>query len=121
MSDLGAMADIPTSVPIDAPAEQEALAAVNETVPVYSGLACVPPTLMFWKVIVGLAIGIAASFVATRVLSTYLYATRATDPVTLVAVCVAFIAAGAASFVAPAWRATAVDPLLGSIVTLPLI
>jgi putative ABC transport system permease protein len=62
-------------------------------------------------VIVGLVIGVAASFATTRVLSTYLYATTATDPVTLAAVCVAFIAAGAASCLAPAWRATAVDPL----------
>ena len=62
-------------------------------------------------VITGLAIGIAASFVATRVLSTYLYATRATDPATLALVCVALLVAGAASCVAPAWRATAVDPL----------
>jgi putative ABC transport system permease protein len=62
-------------------------------------------------VVVGLVIGIAASFAATRVLSTYLYATRATDPVTLALVSVAFLAAGAASCVAPAWRATAVDPL----------
>jgi putative ABC transport system permease protein len=63
-------------------------------------------------VLVGLVIGIAASFAATRVLSTYLYATRATDPVTLALVSVAFLAAGAASCVAPAWRATAVDPLI---------
>ena len=62
-------------------------------------------------VIAGLAIGIAASFVATRVLSTYLYATRATDPATLALVCAAFLVAGGASCVAPAWRATAVDPL----------
>jgi putative ABC transport system permease protein len=62
-------------------------------------------------VIAGLAIGIAGSFAATRVLSTYLYATTVTDPATLALVCLAFLIAGGASCLAPAWRATAVDPL----------
>jgi len=60
----------------------------------------------------GLAIGIVASLAATRVLSTYLFDTTATDPVTFVVVAVAFLAAGAIACLGPAWRATTVDPML---------
>jgi putative ABC transport system permease protein len=60
---------------------------------------------------VGLIVGIALSLAATKVLSAYLFATRATDPLTLVFVCVVFLVAGAVSCLGPAWRATSVDPL----------
>jgi len=62
-------------------------------------------------VAIGLAAGIALSFVATKVLSAYLYATRPTDPLTLALVCVAFLGAGVVSCLGPAWRATSADPL----------
>jgi predicted permease len=59
----------------------------------------------------GLIAGIALSFAATKVLSAYLFATRATDPVTLVFVCMTFLVAGVLSCLGPAWRATSADPL----------
>ena len=61
---------------------------------------------------IGLAIGVAASIAATRVLSSYLFQTTPTDPLTLVIVCAAFAAAGIAACLGPAWRATTVDPML---------
>jgi putative ABC transport system permease protein len=60
----------------------------------------------------GLVIGIGASFALARVLQSYLYQTTPTDPVTLVGVSLAFIAAGALACLGPAWRATTVDPML---------
>jgi putative ABC transport system permease protein len=60
----------------------------------------------------GLALGMVASIAATRVLSTYLFDTKATDPMTFVAVGAAFVIAGAAACLGPAWRATTVDPML---------
>jgi len=60
----------------------------------------------------GLLLGMIASFAATRVLSTYLFDTNATDPMTFVAVAGAFVIAGAAACLGPAWRATTVDPML---------
>jgi putative ABC transport system permease protein len=61
---------------------------------------------------VGLALGMAASFAATRVLSTYLFDTKATDPLTFALVACAFVIAGVAACLGPAWRATTVDPML---------
>jgi predicted permease len=63
-------------------------------------------------VAVGLVVGVAGSIAATRVLSAYLFDTRPTDPLTLAGVCVIFAAAGAASCLGPAWRATSADPLV---------
>jgi predicted permease len=60
----------------------------------------------------GLAIGVVASLAATRVLSSYLFGTTATDPVTFIAVVSAFLVAGAAACLGPAWRATTVDPMV---------
>ena len=60
----------------------------------------------------GLAIGIVASLAATRVLSTYLFDTTATDPVTFIVVAAAFLVAKAIACLGPAWRATTVDPML---------
>jgi len=61
---------------------------------------------------VGLAIGFAGSLAATRVLQTYLFDTKPTDPVTFVVVSLAFMVAGAIACLGPAWRATKVDPML---------
>jgi putative ABC transport system permease protein len=60
----------------------------------------------------GLAIGVVLSLAASRVLSTYLFGTEATDPVTFIAVAIAFLVAGAVACLGPAWRATTVDPML---------
>jgi ABC-type antimicrobial peptide transport system permease subunit len=62
-------------------------------------------------VVVGLAIGIAGSLAATKVLSAYLFATRPSDPMTLALVSIALLVTGVLSCLAPAWRATSVDPL----------
>jgi putative ABC transport system permease protein len=61
---------------------------------------------------VGLAIGFAGSLAATRVLQTYLFDTKPTDPVTFLLVVLAFMAAGAIACLGPALRATKVDPML---------
>jgi ABC-type antimicrobial peptide transport system permease subunit len=63
-------------------------------------------------VICGLVAGLLASFALTRVLSSYLYDTESTDPLTIAAVATAFIAAGALACLGPAWRATRVDPMV---------
>ena len=60
----------------------------------------------------GVAAGLVAAALATRVLSSYLYDTRATDPLTLVAVIVALFLCGIAACIGPAWRATTVDPMV---------
>ncbi len=63
-------------------------------------------------VAIGLAAGILVAAAATRVLSTYLFETKPTDPVTFALVCAAFVMAGVAACLGPAWRATTVDPML---------
>jgi len=60
----------------------------------------------------GLAIGVVASLAATRVLSSYLFETKVSDPITFIAVAIAFLVAGAVACLGPAWRATTVDPML---------
>jgi ABC-type antimicrobial peptide transport system permease subunit len=59
----------------------------------------------------GLVLGAIASLGATRVLATYLFDTKPTDPITFGAVVVAFLLAGIAACLGPAWRATTVDPM----------
>ena len=60
----------------------------------------------------GVAAGLVAAALATRVLSSYLYDTRATDPLTLAAVIAALFLCGIAACIGPAWRATTVDPMV---------
>ena len=60
----------------------------------------------------GLLVGILAAVAVTRVLSSYLFDTRPTDPLTLLLVGAAFVGAGAVACLGPAWRATTVDPML---------
>jgi ABC-type antimicrobial peptide transport system permease subunit len=62
-------------------------------------------------VIVGLVVGIAGSLVLTKVLASYLFATKSSDPVTLGLVALALLVTGVLSCAGPAWRATSVDPL----------
>ena len=72
-------------------------------------------TLVFWDgmrlTLIGLAIGLAGTFAATRVMSSILYGIGAHDPLTI-AVVAAVLAgvAGLACFL-PAWRSTKVDPM----------
>ena len=56
--------------------------------------------------------GIQGPLVVGRVLSAYLYQTAPRDPLIIAAVALAFLAAATAACVAPARRATTVDPLI---------
>jgi putative ABC transport system permease protein len=60
----------------------------------------------------GLAIGIAASVFATRLLAKQLYGVRPTDPQTFLAVAALLVAAALLASYLPARRATRVDPIL---------
>src|SRR4051812_31185344 len=60
----------------------------------------------------GLLVGVVGSLAATRVLSTYLFDTKSTDPLTFTIVSAAFVVAGGVACLGPAWRATQVDPML---------
>jgi putative ABC transport system permease protein len=60
----------------------------------------------------GLAAGILGAAVAGRVLSAYLYQTTPRDPLIIAGVVVAFLAAATLACLAPARRATTVDPLI---------
>lgn len=61
----------------------------------------------------GLVLGIgSAAVLSTRALTAYLYDTQPTDPVTFAFVAVTLLVAGLAACVAPARRATRVDPML---------
>ena len=63
-------------------------------------------------VAIGLAIGLIAAVAMSRALSAYLYQTTPYDPLVLVTVAAAFLAAGAIACLGPARRATMVDPLI---------
>jgi ABC-type antimicrobial peptide transport system permease subunit len=60
----------------------------------------------------GLAIGIAASVFATRLLAKQLYGVKPTDPQTFLAVAALLIGAALLASYLPARRATRVDPIL---------
>ncbi len=60
----------------------------------------------------GLALGLAASLAVTRLLSTFLYATAPTDPLTLACACGVLVVVGLAAGFVPARRAAGVDPLI---------
>ncbi|MEP6491877.1 MAG: ABC transporter permease [bacterium] len=61
-------------------------------------------------VLIGLAIGVPAAFVATRLLSSLLVGVTAWDPVTYAAVIVLLVGTGAVAAAVPARRAARVDP-----------
>ena len=63
-------------------------------------------------VLVGIAIGLVGSLALTRLLSSLLFGTRATDPVTFAAVAMLLVAVAFAACYIPARRATRVDPLI---------
>jgi predicted permease len=61
--------------------------------------------------LVGLLIGIVSASAAGRVLTTYLFHTAPTDPLTFVGVAAALLVTGLLACLGPARRATSVDPL----------
>jgi putative ABC transport system permease protein len=65
-----------------------------------------------WLVGIGLAVGLAASLVANKVLSSELWGVSARDPLTFVVVALVVLAAGIAACWFPARRATRVDPMI---------
>jgi putative ABC transport system permease protein len=59
---------------------------------------------------VGLAIGLVASFLVARLMTSFLYGVRATDPATYAAVCALLTLVVLLACCIPARRATCVDP-----------
>ena len=62
-------------------------------------------------VLVGVGVGVAAAFAATRLLGALLYDVKAVDPVVFAAMSVAMIAVGVLASYMPARRASGVDPI----------
>ena len=62
-------------------------------------------------VLVGIVLGVAGAFAATRLLAAELFAVKATDPIVFVFVAVALALAGLAACIVPARRATKADPI----------
>lgn len=60
----------------------------------------------------GTAIGVAAALAVTRMMSSFLYEVRPTDPATFAAVCVILLSVAALACYLPARRARRVDPLV---------
>ena len=65
-----------------------------------------------WLVGIGLAVGLAASMVANKVLASQLWGVSARDPLTFAAVALVVLVAGVAACWFPARRATRVDPMI---------
>lgn len=61
--------------------------------------------------VLGVVVGLAAAWAATRVLESLLYGLTARDPATMVGAAVVLLAVAALAAVIPAWRATRVDPM----------
>jgi putative ABC transport system permease protein len=60
----------------------------------------------------GVAIGIGGALVLTRLLSASLYGVKATDPLTFCAVPALILVVSAVACLAPAWKATRIDPAI---------
>jgi ABC-type lipoprotein release transport system permease subunit len=59
----------------------------------------------------GLVLGLAVSAAVTRLLESMLYRTQALDPGVFVVVSGALVVVAAAACLAPAWRASRLDPM----------
>ena len=62
-------------------------------------------------VTLGAAVGVAGALLVTRLMTTFLYGVRATDPVTYVSVTLGLMTVAVVASVIPARRATRIDPL----------
>ena len=62
-------------------------------------------------VLTGVAIGLAAAFILTRVMSTLLFGVSPTDPLTFVSISIVLIGVAVLASYIPALRATRVDPM----------
>jgi ABC-type antimicrobial peptide transport system permease subunit len=65
-----------------------------------------------WLVLAGIAIGLPATLLATRLISTLLFGLSAADPLTLVAATLLLPAVATLAAFLPARRAARVDPLV---------
>src|SRR6185437_6437041 len=63
-------------------------------------------------VLVGVAIGIVGALAASRLLTSYLFEVKPSDPVTFLAVALVLAAVALLASMAPALRATKVDPMI---------
>ena len=63
-----------------------------------------------WMIAIGVASGLALSLAAGRLLSTLLFGVRPLDATTFALVALLLVLTAAASVLAPAWRATRIDP-----------
>jgi putative ABC transport system permease protein len=62
--------------------------------------------------LIGLGVGLAATFALTRVMSTLLYGVSATDSVIFIGISLLIIVVALAAIFIPARRATKVDPIV---------
>ncbi len=71
--------------------------------------------LILWQglrvTILGLLIGLGCAFVATRLVGSWLFGVKATDPVTFIAVPLFVLAVTCCACIIPAWSATRIDPV----------